>query len=82
MTNSQKGENMAKVVYVSIGLLRDNNALDYPNELLEDIWENGLKTPLTVTANKDGTYTVLDGCHRYRCCKKLGFSKVPCIVVV
>lgn len=48
---------------------------DY-HRLKDDIAKNGLQFPITI--NKEGI--VLDGHHRFRICKELGFKQVPYMV--
>lgn len=50
-------------------------------ELTESIAENGLKIPLLVKPDNDGTYEILDGYHRFLALKLLGYDKAPCIVI-
>jgi ParB-like chromosome segregation protein Spo0J len=47
--------------------------------LKKDILENGLKEPLYV--RKDGNlYRVVDGNHRQRVLRELGWKVIPCMV--
>jgi ParB/RepB/Spo0J family partition protein len=50
------------------------------NSLLKSIKAEGLKVPLLVRDNKDGTYTILDGVRRFNVCKELGYETLPCIM--
>lgn len=49
--------------------------------LMADIIENGLKEPLKVL-HEDGCedFIILDGNHRIKALKRLGWKEVPCIV--
>jgi len=46
--------------------------------LLEDIRVNGLKEPLRVMFREDGKAIILNGHHRYFCCKELNYKEIPC----
>jgi ParB-like chromosome segregation protein Spo0J len=48
-------------------------------ELAEDISKNGLKNPIEIHRVKD-YYEVVEGVHRLRACKMLGWKEVECIV--
>jgi len=48
--------------------------------LMKDILKNGLNQPLQVTKMGD-LYRILDGNHRLRALKILGWTKIPCMVL-
>ncbi len=50
------------------------------NELAESIREHGLIQPITVR-RVNNTYEIIAGERRFRACKRLGFSEVPCNVM-
>ncbi len=50
------------------------------NELAESIREVGLIQPITVRSLNDG-YEIIAGERRFRACKRLGYSEVPCNVM-
>lgn len=65
---------------VPIEKIKCSSVCFYVNpELREDIKKNGLKNPLIVVLNKDGSYQLLDGHHRLRICAELGYKTVPCV---
>lgn len=47
--------------------------------LMDDISKNGLKKPLIVFEEK-GVYQIIDGTHRIRALRNLGWKEVPCII--
>lgn len=50
--------------------------------LRRSIIRDGFTQPIVVTpADKTGTHTVIDGEHRFKCAKILGFPKVPVAVL-
>jgi ParB-like chromosome segregation protein Spo0J len=49
-------------------------------KLKEDIRKNGLKEPLWVTSNNDGTYRLVEGIHRIKALRELGWKLVPAMV--
>ena len=49
--------------------------------LKESIKVNGIKYPVELTINEDGTYEINDGVHRIQIAKDLGIKKVPVKVV-
>jgi ParB family chromosome partitioning protein len=52
------------------------------SELIESIKSVGLLNPLTVRkGNAEGVYLVLAGHRRLAACKRIGFDKIPCMVV-
>ena len=74
------------VRYVPIELLDpavvilDPKKKSWYTQLLEDIKEKGLGSPLMVNNHKDRPYLIQAGNHRYICCKDLGWTHIPCIV--
>lgn len=48
-------------------------------KLRQEIAQNGLTVPITVRSSGNG-YEVVDGEHRWRICRDLGFKEIPCIV--
>lgn len=49
--------------------------------LRDSIRTNGLINSICVRPGKeDGKYEVVDGLTRYRCCRDLGLSSIPCII--
>lgn len=53
-------------------------ALQKVEELIEDISKNGLKTPLMIHKIGTNFYEVVEGVHRLRALKRLGWKEVPC----
>jgi ParB/RepB/Spo0J family partition protein len=52
------------------------------DDLIEDIQKNGLKHRLQVRKFKDRDgYEVIDGLHRLRALKRLGWKKIPVLIV-
>lgn len=51
------------------------------DELMRSIGEAGIVEPLTVCASKRGNYIIVSGERRYRAAKKLGFKKLPCVLI-
>jgi ParB-like chromosome segregation protein Spo0J len=49
-------------------------------ELVKDISKSGLKQPLQLYLNSDGTYEIDDGNHRLKALKQLGWKEIPCMV--
>ena len=49
-------------------------------KLFEDIEKNGLREPIKVHSNRDGTFRILDGNHRFQVYKILGFKTIPCLI--
>lgn len=73
---------------ISLNLIKNN--IDQPRkhfddekiaELAESIKHNGIVQPLVLTANEDGTYTIVAGERRWRASKMLGLKEVPAIVM-
>jgi len=50
------------------------------DDLANSIKEKGLLSPIIVTANKNGTYSLIAGQRRFLACKKLGWDKIPAII--
>ena len=48
-------------------------------KLRAEIAQNGLTVPITVRSSGNG-YEVVDGEHRWRICRDLGFKEIPCII--
>lgn len=77
-----------EIVYLDVGLLVpyskqarrffDDAEID---KLAETIKEHGIRQPLTVHANLEGTFEVVSGERRLRAAKKLGLAQLPCIVL-
>lgn len=74
-----------EVTFIKTDLVKPN---DYnPNIVQEDILaklraeiaQNGLTVPITVR-KRDNAYEVVDGEHRWRICRDLGFKEIPCII--
>ncbi len=51
------------------------------DELVRSVAESGIVEPLTVSANADGTYTIVSGERRYRAAAALGYDCVPCVLI-
>ena len=51
------------------------------NRLVEDVTNIGFLQPVLVSPEKDGTYCIIDGEHRYEVAKLLDMAEVPCVVV-
>lgn len=73
---------------ISLNLIKNNS--DQPRkhfdeekiaELAESIKHNGIVQPLVLTANNDGTYTIVAGERRWRASKMLGLKEVPAIIM-
>jgi len=81
--------NNVKVVYLDIDSLIDNpeNFYGTEGEQLEElkasIKDNGVLQPLLVVKDTANSlkYKIIAGHRRKRCCKELGYSTVPCIVL-
>lgn len=41
------------------------------------IEEFGMKTPIDVRVLEDGTYKIIDGFHRWKACRELGWTEIP-----
>ena len=51
------------------------------NRLVEDMNNIGFLQPVLVTEQKDGTYRIIDGEHRYECAKLADMPEIPCVIV-
>ena len=78
-------DNGLEIVPIKISLIAPN---DYnPNVVPEDtraklkaeIAERGMCEPILVRKRGDG-YEIVDGEHRWRICKELGWKEIPCII--
>lgn len=49
-------------------------------KLRAEIAQNGLTVPITVRRRGNDGYEVVDGEHRWRVCKDLGWQEIPCII--
>jgi ParB-like chromosome segregation protein Spo0J len=56
-------------------------ALERVEKLMDDIVENGLKNPPIVHKINENLYEIVEGIHRIRALKKLGWKEVPCKIV-
>lgn len=56
-------------------------AIKHVDELAEDIAKNGLKVPIEIHKIKPDFYEVVEGVHRLRAVKKLGWKKIPCEIL-
>lgn len=64
------------------GNVRKTNVLVGIDELSRNIRENGLLVPLVVRDAEPGKkYGVISGQRRLEACRRIGLSKVPCLVV-
>lgn len=50
-------------------------------ELIEDIRENGIKTPITLQVDKNGNALIVEGNTRLAAAKKLGIKNIPVRIV-
>ena len=74
-----------EVTNIKIDLIAPNDW--NPNIIQEDILaklraeirQKGLTQPITVRSSGNG-YEIVDGEHRWRVCKDLGWQEIPCIV--
>lgn len=57
----------------------DKRTVEY-RELRDSIKEHGVWQPILVRPAGNGLYEVVDGFHRYNCCKELGVETIPCLV--
>ena len=48
--------------------------------LKNGIEQNGFLQPILVSPNKDGTYTIVDGHHRFKAARDLGMPEIPCVL--
>lgn len=51
------------------------------DHLKKTISERGFMQPLTVALLESGEYKVIDGHHRLKACKELGWTEIPCYVI-
>lgn len=51
------------------------------NKLSENIKEVGMVENLQVAKNKDGTFTIIGGHHRFRAAKINGYTELPCVII-
>lgn len=49
-------------------------------EILKDIRKNGFIGAIVVRTRPEGGYEIVDGEHRYKAAKQLGFKEIPVIV--
>lgn len=49
-------------------------------ELTDSIKANGVMNSISVYKNDDGTYTLIDGLHRFTASKMAGLPTIPCLV--
>ena len=47
----------------------------------ESIRQFGMIDPVLVREAADGQYQIIDGEHRWRACKELGLTEIPCVIV-
>ena len=47
------------------------------NEFLEDIRANGIKEPIVVNVNSDGSMKIWEGNHRVEAARQLGLNEIP-----
>lgn len=57
----------------------DKRTVEY-RELRDSIEEHGVWQPILVRPAGNGLYEVVDGFHRYNCCKELRMAAIPCLV--
>ena len=50
-------------------------------ELRASIEKHGFYIPILVSDNGDGTYTLIDGEHRIKIVKEMGWEKIPAVIV-
>jgi ParB-like chromosome segregation protein Spo0J len=66
---------------IPIEKITNQNILNVDCESLkQDILKNGLKESLWVVPNGDGTYKLVEGVHRIKALRELGWKKIPCMV--
>lgn len=77
---------MLNIVSIKIGQIAPN---DYnPNVVSEDILaklraeisQKGLCEPIILRRKGNDGYEIVDGEHRWRVCKELGWEEIPCII--
>jgi uncharacterized ParB-like nuclease family protein len=78
-----------KIVKIPFSCIRDDFELYYGKcpaaaqrveELVDDIAKNGLKKPIEIHKIEIG-YEVVEGVHRFRAIKKLGWIEVECKIL-
>lgn len=66
---------------IPIEKITNQNILNVDCESLkQDISKNGLKERLWVAPNGDGTYKLVEGVHRIKALRELGWKEIPCMV--
>lgn len=81
------GQPVARVFWIPSDLIEANdynpNTVAPPEmELLElSIREDGFTQPIVVWLREDARFEVVDGFHRSRIGRKLGFSHLPCVIL-
>ncbi len=74
-----------KTERISVNLIDENeynpNEMDENHylKLVQNIKRKGFRKPIEVRKNGE-RYTIVDGAHRFRACKELGYTEVECIV--
>ncbi|MFH1473484.1 MAG: ParB/RepB/Spo0J family partition protein [Candidatus Aenigmatarchaeota archaeon] len=74
-----------KTERISVNLIDENeynpNEMDenHYKKLVQNIKRKGFRKPIEVRKNGE-RYTIVDGAHRFRACKELGYTEVDCIV--
>ena len=74
-----------KTERIPMGLIDENeynpNEMDENHylKLVQNIKKKGFRKPIEVRKNGE-RYTIVDGAHRFRACKELGYTEVDCIV--
>lgn len=74
-----------KTERISVDLIDENeynpNEMDENHylKLVQNIKRKGFRKPIEVRKNGE-RYTIVDGAHRFRACKELGYTEVECIV--
>lgn len=74
-----------KTERISVDLIDENeynpNEMDenHYKKLVQNIKKKGFRKPIELRKNGE-RYTIVDGAHRFRACKELGYTEVECIV--
>ena len=68
-----------EVVSIPVGLLMSDEERELSVDLVNDIEEFGVQTPLTVHA-EDGCYRVVEGLEQFFAGQKVGLTSFPCLV--
>lgn len=74
-----------KTERISVNLIDENeynpNEMDENHylKLIQNIKRKGFRKPIEVRKNGE-RYTIVDGAHRFRACKELGYTEVECII--